>query len=1149
MNNNTVKIIGASAGTGKTYRLSLEIIGIIVKNSFLLQKNELIYDKILVVTFTKKATAEIQERLLSHLKILSDCGGSKEFFELSENLTKNILNGRKISEDDVSYLRLNYRDALVNQHKLNIRTIDSFINGVFGNIISNFLYLTDYNIVNEQDDSVYEKLLFRIFEKKYDEFEDIFKKDYNIYRLKDIKNFEIILKNIIKNRWIDLVDFIPKDYGAIKTNFNNQFLTEIISESASLFGFILEQFAEFISANKQEQLLTNGVAFFINSDFQKLFSDILNSNDVKEFAILAKDKIKDLDFIEKNMSLLSDVKKNFWNGNKVFRGKAFEDLKRDVESASEKVKINLSIYYFYKVIIADEEKYINFLNTIYNFYDDLIYKSKTFSFSDILNLTTTALKNKKFGLTDADGEKVSDLFMEYLPQEIRHILIDEFQDTNVLQWNILALVVKKVIDIYDNAVIAAVGDEKQSIFEWRGGEKELLGALKNILSSYNVETRSLNDSYRSKPNIISFVNELFANVSDSINSSGLADTEWNYSPVNAAIKSPNDPGFIDLYIENFSAKSEEDAKSRFAVLENFVTDIVLPYLLPIDGNPAKMRLDKSAIIARNNKDLSEIAKILSHFNVNYLYESTMSIFNHKIVKPIVFLLKYLCYGSTLELLNFLRSDYVFIDETILKEILTHYRDNKFIDLNYFSDKYDFFSNIIDLSEISRKENSIFYLTKKIAERFNVAQIYENDLDLKNLNKFFEIALEFDSGEVDWTKSLSGFLAFIDDNIKNETYYQEGIENLNAIILTTIHKSKGLEYENTFVFNDFSSRKPLTDNIVEFYTSYDKKNYSMIEKYTITGFTSRSFASSASVLTESDARIAENGASDKYKEFKDYIYLFNQNKSKELVGEINNFYVALTRAKSNLILYNVIEKKDLTGIDNFNYKEAGYKGVLSVIYNTFRDKFAAEEKASYKLRYTAGKISSAISDDETKTTDQSRLPDYKNYLNYDIWTKNENKIYQSMDNDKINRMKNLYEKRSRLKGIAAHYYLSQIIYNDAEDKKNAQKSLYSKYGNIITKPDIDEIISRVEIFIKQNLWIFDRKWDKVFTEIELLFEGKLYRIDRLMINGNSRQIKIIDYKTGDAYFEEQITDYEKAVMYNVEEELKSFDISSEFCKIL
>lgn len=1148
MNNNAVKIIGASAGTGKTYRLSLEIIGIIVKNSSLLSKNELIYDKILVVTFTKKATAEIKERLLSHLRILTNQVRSKEFVELSGSLSENILDGQLITEENIKYLRLNYEDALINQHKLNIRTIDSFINGIFGNIFSNFLYLTDYNIVNEQDDSVYEKLLFQIFEKKYEEFEDIFKKEYNVYKLKDITNFEIILKNIVKNRWIDLVDFKPKDYCAIKDNFNNQFLMDIISEAINRFGFALEQFAEFLRTNKQDQLLASGVEFFLNKEFQKLFSEKANSRDIDEFVLFAKDKIKDLDFIEKNILLLSDVKKNFWNGNKVFKGKAFEDMKYDVESASENVKTNLSIYYFYKIILADEEKYINFLNTIYGFYDELIYKSKTFSFGDILNLSTTALKNKKFGLTD--GEKVSDLFMEYLPQEIRHILIDEFQDTNVLQWNILALVIKKIINTYDNAVIAVVGDEKQSIFEWRGGEKELLGALKNILSSYNIETRSLNNSYRSKPNIISFVNELFTNVSGSVNSSALVDTEWNYSPVNAAIKSPNDPGFVDLYIENFSSKSEEDSKSRFIVLESFVTDIVLPYVLPQNGNPAKLRLDKSAIIARNNRDLSEIAKILSYFGVNYLYESTMSIFNHKIIKPIVFLLKYICYGAPLELLNFLRSDYVCIDGAILKEILAHYRDNnKNIDLNNFAKKYDFFAKIKEISDLSRKESSVFYFTKKIVEIFKITQIYGANLELKNLNKFFEIALEFDSGEVDWTKSLTGFLAFIDDNLKNETYYQEGIENLNAIILTTIHKSKGLEYENAFIFNDFSPRKPVTDNIVEFYISYDKKNYSMIEKYMITGFTSKSFASSASTLMESNAFFTENGASDKYKEFKDYIYLFNQNKSKELIGEINNFYVALTRAKSNLIIYNIIEKKDLTGIDDFNYKDAGYKGILSAIYNTFRDKFVGEEKASYKLRYTTGKISSAISADEKKTTDQSQFPDYKKYLNYDIWTKNEQKIYQSMDNNKIDRLKNLYEKRSRLKGIAAHYYLSQIIYNDAEDKKIAQKSLYSKYGNIITKTDIDEIISRVEIFIGQNLWIFDKIWDKVFTEIELLFEGKLYRIDRLMINSNSRQIKIIDYKTGDAYFEEQISDYEKAVAHNVDEELKSFSVSSEFCKIL
>ena len=62
---NYKKVIRASAGTGKTYRLSLEFI-----NIMLTYKDEIDFPEILVITFTKKATAEIRERILSHLKNL-----------------------------------------------------------------------------------------------------------------------------------------------------------------------------------------------------------------------------------------------------------------------------------------------------------------------------------------------------------------------------------------------------------------------------------------------------------------------------------------------------------------------------------------------------------------------------------------------------------------------------------------------------------------------------------------------------------------------------------------------------------------------------------------------------------------------------------------------------------------------------------------------------------------------------------------------------------------------------------------------------------------------------------------------------------------------------------------------------------------------
>ncbi len=71
MNEPVAKVIRASAGTGKTFRLSLEYIALILKY----QKLGLHFSQILVITFTKKATAEIRERIFQHLQALAEQSG------------------------------------------------------------------------------------------------------------------------------------------------------------------------------------------------------------------------------------------------------------------------------------------------------------------------------------------------------------------------------------------------------------------------------------------------------------------------------------------------------------------------------------------------------------------------------------------------------------------------------------------------------------------------------------------------------------------------------------------------------------------------------------------------------------------------------------------------------------------------------------------------------------------------------------------------------------------------------------------------------------------------------------------------------------------------------------------------------------------
>ena len=112
-------VLKASAGTGKTYRLSLEYLSSLLNGE--------LYDEILVVTFTKKATEEIKVRIFEHIKeILDNTDTGKELIENIKNINNNII-------IDLDKLELIYKEMLINKDKIKIYTIDGFTNIIFKN--------------------------------------------------------------------------------------------------------------------------------------------------------------------------------------------------------------------------------------------------------------------------------------------------------------------------------------------------------------------------------------------------------------------------------------------------------------------------------------------------------------------------------------------------------------------------------------------------------------------------------------------------------------------------------------------------------------------------------------------------------------------------------------------------------------------------------------------------------------------------------------------------------------------------------------------------------------------------------------------------------------------------------------------------------
>ena len=358
----------------------------------------------------------------------------------------------------------------------------------------------------------------------------------------------------------------------------------------------------------------------------------------------------------------------------------------------------------------------------------------------------------------------------------------------------------------------------------------------------------------------------------------------------------------------------------------------------------------------------------------------------------------------------------------------------------------------NLNSKYEKEN----FSQKIIENFNVINFYSTNSDIKNIFNFFNILKENDN--------LFEFISFMEE--KKDKITQVSSSDVEAINLMTIHKSKGLEFDTIFYYKSKKNKNEYND--LEIYFEYDEK-FTKLNKVLLT------FGKYNKTFIEGD-----------YSDIKE-----NREYKKEM-EEINADYVALTRAKKNLMLF-------------FDTNKTVEKGLAKRLIDVYG------ETEEYKC--------GAITESEKKVVDD---------LTGDVQQTDEklNRIMPYFSNSKVNfPVKNskiaLKEEFKRKKGLAIHYYFEHILNNLAEDRKMAKSALLSRYGNMLGKTILTEIISRLEEFISKNKDIYDKKY-KVYTEFEIYdSEGNKKIIDRINIDEENKKIYIFDYKTGYEPLENEI----------------------------
>ncbi|MFY4795967.1 RecB-like helicase [Aliarcobacter butzleri] len=648
----------------------------------------------------------------------------------------------------------------------------------------------------------------------------------------------------------------------------------------------------------------------------------------------------------------------------------FEDYSYFKKCANEsnksdffKLKEELSIYYKIRAGFSLNkifEVYLKFRDFKFEF-----NKNKNYlEFNDISNLVYDLLSTK----IDKD-------FLYFrLDSNYSHILIDEFQDTSLLQYKILEPLIDEILsgDVTKFKTFFYVGDTKQSIYRFRGGKRELFDYVANTNKILEVEV--LNTNYRSCENVINFVNELFLNLP-------------NYEYFKQESVRTN--GYVEVVVD---ATFEEDEK--FVNVAKKIEELL----------QSGVNFNDIAILTYTNDDVLSLYYYLKQKfpSIKISTEMTSKLINQQNVKAVINAIKY-----------------IYFKEEIYKENLNAIIGNKLL-------------TTLDL-EIVLDEISVQEVIKELSKKLKI--IDENIIKLVEVSSSFNNIVDF-VYEIDKLEAI-----------------MENSESKGLQILT-IFKSKGLEF-HTVILLDRIKRKNVDKSSLLFdYENLELKNIF----YKIKGY-------------------------ENFNE--DYKKAIDKEKKLSLEDEINILYVAMTRAKNNMIIFKK-EKSSVFDILNMNVCKIGK------IINSSNLVKNIEEKSI--ISYTP--------------------------LNLGIQEK------------QIVKEKELKENHlhSRYFGLATHYCLEMLNNFSFNDLKYTLNLARTRFSNYLSDKDFTDIENRLAHLINNDFFKFLITNSILTSEQSLIYKEELKIIDLLIYKDDTYYI--LDYKTTKEELDEehknQVLYYKEAI---------------------
>ncbi len=812
-------VYNASAGSGKTYTITREYLSILFNAS-----NPFNFQNILAITFTNKAASEMKTRVLNALIGFSGCDRAL----LDKNLLNDVVSHTGLSVEDIEKKSLVILKLLLSNYAdFEISTIDSFNHRIIRTFARDLRISQNFSIQLDADDYLSQAVDHLI--------DDIGQDDDLTKWLTDFVRYKI------ENDTSGDIRYALLDYSKLVLNETNyKYLSELQSMSLADFK---------VAKNKINQKLAK-----LLKDLEELdnaFHELIQTQGIEEKSFPRAyipgyfKNVRINKFRHQYPFTLEDVP-----GIQLYNKTTKQSQKDSIEEVRPAIEELLN-----KLLIISTEYEIT----------KRVQKSLTpLAMISQIQQKLNALKAEEEVLFTMDFNKLignqvaqqpAPFIYERLGEKFRHYFIDEFQDTSRLQWkNIIPLVEHALTSedpMSNDSHLYLVGDVKQSIYEWRGGDARLLldlylGTSENPFSIAS-EIEELDKIWRSGKAIVEFNNQFFKYASDY-----LSDPRHRsiYQKVVQQYTKENE-GYVELNFLDKDLEKEDLLEERINQLVSYIQT----------SQDQGYRLSDICILVRTNRYGVEIAEALNSLDepIPVVSQESLLLKNDQKIEILhLFLRLVTAYTEELKVDFLLKwSTYKNLNAAEIDPFITEFTKSEALEFFTLLEPYGISFNVNTYNNLPFY-NRFEYLVQSLG--------FAKDSNAY-LQFYLDEVLHFSRTR---SKDVHDFLEHWEN--KKDKLSISTSETSNAVNIMTIHKSKGLQFP-VVIYAYANFNLSYLDKVYD-WIPLDEQDYGIPVTY-------QRISNAVSTLNE------------------DYKLAFERNVRKTELANMNAAYVCMTRAEDQL----------------------------------------------------------------------------------------------------------------------------------------------------------------------------------------------------------------------------------------------------------